>query len=127
MERAGLVIAQGDVYWLAFRGRGSEPDGRRPAVVVQHDRFNRSAINTTVVAAITSNLRLAAMPGNVRLGKGEANLPMASVVNVTQLRTIEKARLTERQGALGADRLKQVLHGLGLVLGTEDAFSADGR
>ena len=113
------MISQGEVYWLKFRGRGSEPDGRRPAVVIQHDRFNRSAINTTVVAAITSNLRLAAMPGNVRLAKGEANLPMPSVVNVTQLRTVEKARLAERQGALGSVRLQQVLHGLALVLGTE--------
>ena len=58
---------QGEVYWLRFRGEGSESRGRRPALVVQHDRFNRSAIATTVVAAITSNLRLAAMPGNVRL------------------------------------------------------------
>ncbi|TMA31433.1 MAG: type II toxin-antitoxin system PemK/MazF family toxin [Deltaproteobacteria bacterium] len=48
-------------------------------MVVQHDRFNRSAIRTTVVAAVTSNLRLGAMPGNVRLRKGEANLPRASV------------------------------------------------
>src|SRR5207249_5905765 len=62
-----------------FAGKGSEPRGRRPAIVVQHDRFNRSAIRTTVVAAVTSNLRLGAMPGNVRLRKGEANLPRASV------------------------------------------------
>ena len=55
-------MRQGDVYWLRFAGSGSEPDGRRPALEVQHDRFNESAIQTTVVAAITSNLRLAAMP-----------------------------------------------------------------
>ena len=60
-------MRQGEVFWLSFTGKRSEPDGRRPAVVVQHDRFNRSAIQTTVVAAITSSLRLAAMPGNVRL------------------------------------------------------------
>ncbi|MFZ5467997.1 MAG: type II toxin-antitoxin system PemK/MazF family toxin [Myxococcota bacterium] len=118
-------MTQGDVYWLTFRGRGSEPAGRRPAVVVQHDRFNRSAINTTVVAAITSNMRLAAMPGNVRLGKGEANLPVPSVVNVTQLRTIEKARLVERVGSLRSACLKQVLQGVALVLGTDETLLSD--
>jgi mRNA interferase MazF len=82
LEGKGLVVLEhGQVYWLVFEGRGSGPDGRRRAVVVQHDRFNRSAISTTVVAAITSNRRLAAMPGNVALRKGEANLPRASVVN----------------------------------------------
>lgn len=52
-------MRQGEVYWLRFAGQGSKPEGRSPALVVQHDRFNRSAIQTTVVVAITSNLRLA--------------------------------------------------------------------
>ena len=110
-------MRQGDVYWLTFAGEGSEPDGRRPAVVVQHDRFNRSGIRTTVVAALTSNLKLAAMPGNVRLRKGEARLPRASVVNVSQLGTVDKTRLRERIGSLGRERLQGVLSGLVLVLG----------
>ena len=63
-------MRQGEVYWLWFAAKGSEPRGRRPAVVVQHDRFNRSAIRTAVVAAVTSNLRLAAMPGNVQTAQG---------------------------------------------------------
>jgi mRNA interferase MazF len=112
-------MRQGEVYWLHFAGRGSEPAGRRPAVVVQHDRFNRSAIQTTVVAAITSNLRLSAMPGNVRLRKGEANLPRPSVVNVTQLRTVDRDRLTESVGHLAPGRLREVLGGLALVLGLD--------
>lgn len=114
-----MVILQGDVYWLRFAGESSEPDGRRPAVVVQHDRYNRSAIATTVVAAITSNTALAAAPGNVRLRKGEANLSRPSVVNVTQLRTIDKSRLTERIGSLRAERVAEVLIGIGLVFGLE--------
>ncbi len=112
-------MRQGEVYWLRFHGHGSEPRGRRPAVVVQHDRFNRSAIATTVVAAITSNLRLAAMPGNVRLRKGDANLPRACVVNVSQLLTIDRARLERPIGALSHLRLREVLRGLALLLGTE--------
>jgi mRNA interferase MazF len=115
-----VVIRQGEVYWLNFgEPEGSAPAGRRPAVVVQHDRFNRSAISTTVVAAITSNLRLGAMPGNVRLRKGEAGLSLASVVNVSQIRTIDKGRLTERVGVLGSARMANVLAGLALLLGTE--------
>ncbi len=110
-------MRQGEVYWLRFRGEGSEPAGRRPAVVVQHDRFNRSAMRTTVVAAITSNLRLAAMPGNVRLRRGEASLPRPSVVNVTQIRTVDRAGLTERIGALSPPKIEEVLRGLALVFG----------
>jgi mRNA interferase MazF len=121
-----VVIRQGEVYWLSFgRPDDSAPAGRRPALVVQHDRFNRSAISTTVVAAITSNLRLAAMPGNVRLARGEAGLPQPSVVNVSQIRTIDRTRLGERVGAIRPTKLRLVLQGLALLLGTEEANSSD--
>jgi mRNA interferase MazF len=93
--------------------------------VVQHDRFNRSAIATTVVAAVTSNLRLAAMPGNVRLPRGEAGLPQPSVVNVSQIRTIDRTRLGERVGAIRPAKLRLVLRGLALVLGTDEASTPE--
>lgn len=115
------MIRQGEVYWLEFYGHGSEPRGHRPAVIVQHDRFNRSAIATAVVAAITSNLRLATMPGNVRLRKGEAGLLRPSVVNVSQLLTIDRAQLVEPLGLLGTERLREVLRGLALLFGTDPA------
>jgi mRNA interferase MazF len=91
--------------------------------VVQHDRYNRSALATAVVAAVTTNLRLAAAPGNVRLRRGEANLPRTSVVNVTQVHTIDRTRLTERLGALSRARQEEIAAGLQLVLGppTPDA------
>jgi mRNA interferase MazF len=89
--------------------------------VVQHDRFNRSAIATTVVAAVTSNLRLAAMPGNVRLRRGEAGLLLPSVVNISQIRTIDRSRLGERIGSLGPARVREVLKGLALLFGTDEA------
>jgi mRNA interferase MazF len=114
------VIRQGEVYWLHFGPpEGSGPAGRRPALIVQHDRFNRSAISTTVVAAITSNLRLGGMPGNVRLRRGEAGLPRASVVNVSQIRTIDRTQLVDRVGMLGMERMRAVLAGLALLLGTD--------
>ena len=121
-----MVIRQGDVYWLTFgRPDDSAPPGRRPALVVQHDRFNRSAISTTVVAAITSNLRLAAMPGNVRLPRGDGGLPEPSVVNVSQIRTIDRTRLGERVGAIRPAKLRLVLQGLALLLGTDDVDASD--
>ncbi|HZF08618.1 MAG TPA: type II toxin-antitoxin system PemK/MazF family toxin [Thermoanaerobaculia bacterium] len=119
------MIRQGEVYWLHFGApEGSEPAGRRPALVVQHDRFNRSAISTIVVAAVTSNLRLAAMPGNVRLRRGEAGLLLASVINISQLRTVDRSRLVARVGALGPARLREVLKGIALLFGTDDAAEA---
>jgi mRNA interferase MazF len=125
LERRALVIRQGDVYWLHFgKAADSAPAGRRPALVVQHDRFNRSAISTTVVAAVTSNLKLAAMPGNVRLRRGEAGLLRPSVVNVSQLRTIDRSRLGERIGALAPARVREVLRGLVLLFGTDEAAEA---
>ena len=112
-----MVIEQGDVVWVHLPApHGSEPAGRRPALILQHDRFNRSRIGTTVVAAITSNLALAAAPGNVRLRKGEAGLRKPSVINVTQLRTIDRSRLLAKSGRLSRQRLQEVWRGVRLVL-----------
>ena len=106
------MIRQGDVYRVTFAGsRGSEPWGKRPAVVVQHDRFNQSRINTVVVAAITSNLRYDSLPGNVRLRKGEANLAKPCVVNVTQLHSIHRTYLGEKIGSLSHGKRREAGEG----------------
>lgn len=111
-----MVVRQGDVFWIEFgKAQGSQPAGKRPALVVQSDRLNRTALATTVVAAVTSNLKWAAATGNVRLRKGEAGLPKASVVNVSQLRTVDKAALVQRTGRLSRDRLRTVIEGLNIV------------
>ena len=112
-----MVIHQGDVYWVSFpNGRGSEPWGRRPALVLQHDRFNQSRLNTVVVVAITSSLRYATLPGNVRLRRGEAHLPKPCVVNVTQVQTLDRTYLQERIGTLSRRVLRQVWEGIRLVM-----------
>jgi len=116
-------VRQGDVYWVRFEGVGSEPRKVRPALVVQDDRFDDSAIRTTIVVALTTTERLAFKPGNVRLRKGEANLPRPSVVNVTQVATVDRARLGERIGSLSRPRLVEVLRGLLLVLGVRAGAS----
>lgn len=90
------MIRQGDVFWYDFGvPRESEPGYRRPAVVIQNDIANRSAIKTTIVCAVTTNVRLARAPGNVLLDADEANLPRRSVVNVSQVVTINKSDLAD--------------------------------
>jgi mRNA interferase MazF len=102
------------VYWIYFGpAAGSARADRHPCVVVQNDIFNRSAIGTNVVCLITSNLSRANAPGNVLLKKGEGNLPKASVVNVSQILTVDKAELVECTGKLGgaaADAARDGLH-----------------
>jgi mRNA interferase MazF len=109
-------IRQGQVYWIDFGPvAGSAPAERHPCVVVQNDVFNRSAIQTSVVCLITSNLRRANAPGNVLLKKGEANLPKASVVNVSQILTVDKAELAECSGNLSGAAAHAVRDGLQLL------------
>ena len=112
-----MVVQQGEVFWADLgRRRGSEPEGRRPVVVVQSDMFNRTRIRTVLAVAVTTNKRLGAMPGNVPIRKGEANLPKACVVNVTQVETLDKASLEKKIGTLRRDRVAEILAGLDLVL-----------
>jgi len=109
-------IRQGEVYWLDFGpASGSAPAERHPCVVVQSDVFNRSRIATTVVCLITSNMSRAEAPGNIALRKGEAGLTKASVVNVSQIFTIDKSELTERLGKLPAATVDAIRSGLQLL------------
>lgn len=112
-----MVIRQGDVFWVNLGApRGSAPGYRHPHVVVQNNLFNASRISTVVVCALTSQVRYANAPGNVLLNKGEAKLPKASVVNVTQVFTVDKSDLEEKIGTLSDYRIKEVLDGMALVL-----------
>jgi mRNA interferase MazF len=86
-------------------------------VVLQSDAFNRSRIGTVIVAAISSNLDLVAAPGNVRLTRRESKLSRESIVNVSQLLTLDRRFLTERICRLPADVIRELEEGLWLVLG----------
>jgi mRNA interferase MazF len=109
-------IRQGQVYWLDFGpAKGSAPAERHPCVVVQNDIFNQSAVRTSVVCLITSNLSRADAPGNVLLKKGEANLPKASVVNISQVLTVDKAELVEYIGRISGPAAAAVREGLHLL------------
>ena len=112
-----MVIRQGDLYWVDLgEPTGSRPGLRRPFVVVQNDLFNRSRLATVVVCALTSNLDRVGAPGNVLVPRGEGKLSQDSVVNVTQLFTVDKRELAERIGRLGTERMADILRGIRLVL-----------
>ena len=112
-----MVIRRADIYWVDFSpGKGSEPLGRRPGLVIQCDALNDSKLNTVVMLAITSNLKFSELPGNVPLAKGEANMPKRCVINVTQLKSVDKSSLVEKIGSLPHKKMEQVVAGLKLVM-----------
>lgn len=112
------MIAQGEIWWADLgQPTGSAPGFRRPVVVVQGDSFNRSRISTVVCAPLTSNLKWAGAPGNVALDNRISGLPKDSVVNVSQLVTLDRGVLTDRVGVLPAATLELVLYGIDVVLG----------
>ena len=112
-----MVIRKGSIYWVDFSpGKGSEPMGRRPGLVVQNDHLNDSKLNTVIVLVITSTLKFGELPGNVVLRKREANLPKKSVVNVTQIKTVDKNGLKEKIGSLTEDKMAKVHAGMKLVM-----------
>jgi len=116
-----MVIQQGDVYWIELgEPSGAGPGYLHPHVVVQNNVFNTSRIHTVVVCAITSNLRRARAPGNVLLELGEGNLPKQSVVNVSQIYTVDKRELVEKIGTLSGRRVRDILDGIGLLLEPRD-------
>jgi len=110
-------IKQGDIFWVHLGApRGSEPGYRHPHVVIQNNLFNQSKINTVVVCALTSNLTRAKSPGNVLLGKGEGNLKKESVVNITQMITVNKSDLIEKIGSLSPARIREIIGGITLLI-----------
>ena len=110
------MINQGEVFWVNLKEpSGSDPGYRHPHVVIQNNLFNRSRIHSVVVCVLTSNLKRAKAPGNVLLKKGEANLPKKSVVNITQIFTVNKSDLSEKIGTLSRERFNQVLEGIRLL------------
>ncbi len=110
-------MRRGEIWWASLPDPvGSGPGYRRPVLVVQADEFNQSAIRTIICAVITSNLRLADAPGNVRLTRRASGLGKDSVVNVSQLITVDKQLLTSRIGRLLHETLREVDAGMRLAL-----------
>ena len=111
-------MQRGEIWWATLPvPKGSEPGYRRPLLVIQSDDFNRSRINTVIAVVITSNLRLADAPGNVLLSQKDSGLRRKSVVNISQLITVDRSLLTEKVGRLAPEKLHEVELGIRLVLG----------
>ena len=112
-----MVIRKGSVYWIDFSpGKGSEPRGRRPGLVIQNNVLNDSNLNTVIVLAITSTMKYGELPGNAVLKKGEANLPKRCVVNVTQIKSVDKESIREKIGTLSEKKMAEVHEGMRLVM-----------
>ncbi|HEY3413648.1 MAG TPA: type II toxin-antitoxin system PemK/MazF family toxin [Armatimonadota bacterium] len=112
-----MVIRQGEVFWTDLgQPAGSEPGYRRPCIVIQNDTFNASRIGTVLICTLTTNIALASAPHNVLLEPGEGGLPKRSVVNVSQVMTVDRTQLEGRIGSLSSRRIREVIAGVHLVI-----------
>ena len=112
-----MVIRKGSIYWVDFSpGKGSEPMGQRPGLVIQCDAINDSKINTVIMLAITSTLRYGDLPGNITLHKGEANMPKRCVINISQIKSVDKNSIKGKIGTLSKEKMESVEQGLRLIL-----------
>jgi len=110
-------VIKGEIWWASLEEpRGSGPGFRRPVVIISSNDFNKSKIQTVIVAAITSNMRLAKAPANFKLTKKGSGLNRESVVNLSQLLTIDKLFLSEKSGKLNTKQNQLLNYGLQLVL-----------
>jgi mRNA interferase MazF len=115
-----MVVRRGEIWWADLPDpRGSEPGYRRPVLIVQCNVLNSSRIATVLIAAITSNLRLANLPGNLLLRRKDSGLSQESVVNISQLYTLDRQFLIERIQALSSNTMDYVDDGLRFVLGLQ--------
>ncbi len=116
-----MTIRRGQIYWLDFgQPRGSGPAFERPALIIQDNFFNQTNLNTIIVAIVTTNLRLAEMDGNVLLMPRRNGVSIPSVVNITQLYTVDKTELIEQIGVVTRSEMEQIDKGLRLVLSLEN-------
>ena len=112
------MVARGDLHWCDLGGvSDSAPAKRRPVLVIQAEEYNRSRLATAIVAVLTSNTTLAAMPGNVFLPAIATGLPRDSVVNVTALVTVDRRSLDPHPvGSVPGHLLAEVEQGIRRVL-----------
>jgi mRNA interferase MazF len=112
-----VVIERGDIVWADLGSPvGSAPGKRRPAVVIQSDKYNQSRIATVVVAGVTSNTQLAELPGNVFLPANASGLRRDSTINVSQISTVDLSQLSESVGRVPSYLMGEVDAGLRRIL-----------
>jgi mRNA interferase MazF len=118
-------MVKGEVWWanLPAHPYGSEPGKRRPVLIIQSDAFNRSTIQTTICAVITSNMKLSKLPANIPLEKAVSGLDRISVVNFSQIITIDKSRLTEQVSMLPKNYIQKINTSIRYIFDTEAALT----
>jgi mRNA interferase MazF len=115
-----MVMTRGEIWWADMPAPAkSEPGYRRPVLIIQSDDFNQSKINTVICIVLTSNIRLAQAPGNILLQIKESNLLKNSVINVSQIITLDKSFLSECAGSVSEKTMTKVEMGIKLVLGID--------
>ena len=113
-------MTRGEIWWADLPDpTNSEPGYRRPVLIIQSDAFNQSKINTVICVVLTSNIRLAQAPGNILFQMKESNLPKDSVINVSQIITLDKSFLSECAGSVSEKIMAKVEMGIKLVLGID--------
>lgn len=111
-------MIRGEIWWVDLGiPFGSEPGFKLPVLIIQDDSFNQSNIGTVISIPITSNLSLSEAPGNVLISKKDSSLSKDSVVNVSQIVTLDRMRFVERAGKLKSSKLNEVEAGVKLVTG----------
>ena len=106
-----MEIEKGSIYWI-----DNHKNKKTPGLVIQNNILNASKLSTVSLLAITPTLKFGELPGNVTLDKGEANMPQSCVVNVSQIKTVGKASVGEKIGAVSSVRMTEVEDGIKLVL-----------
>ncbi len=110
-------MLKGEIWWANLpKPRISEPGYKRPVLIIQSDSFNKSKINTVICAVITSNISLAKAPGNIHLKKAESKLLKESVINVSQIITIDKSLLSKYVCTLNKELVKRIDYGIKIAL-----------
>ena len=112
------MMKRGEIWWASMdEPKGSEPGYRHPVVIASTNSFNDSLIQTIIAVVITSNIRLADAPGNFKLPKSKVGLSKDSVVNISQVITLDKTYFTNQIGKLNTKQIYQLNDGLKLVFG----------
>jgi mRNA interferase MazF len=112
-------MRRGEVWWAELAPRsGSEQQGRRPVIVVSHDAFNTAAAwrSVIVVPLSTAPGQRQRGPTAVTLKRGDGGLPAESVALCHQITTLDRGKLVERVGSLGAPALAAIEAGLEAAL-----------
>ena len=113
-------MVKGEIWWASLPSpRGSEPAKKRPVLIIQSDDYNSSNLNTVICAVVTSNLRLAKVPPNILLEKAISHLQRTSVINFSQILTIDKSFLIQMVSMLPKQFIQSINGALKTILDIE--------